>query len=32
MILVDTAYLSCGPINDTSSDVDALARYLKKGR
>ena len=29
-ILVDTAYLSCGLIDD-ASDVDALAKYLKKG-
>ncbi len=29
-ILVDTAYLSCGLLDDAFSDVDALAKYLKK--
>ena len=31
-ILVDTVYLSCGLVDDAFSDVDALAKYLKKGR
>ena len=31
MILVDTAYLSCGLVDDAFSDVDVLAKYLKKG-
>jgi len=30
-ILVDTAYLSCGVVDDSSSDVEALAKFLKKG-
>jgi hypothetical protein len=30
--LVDTACLSCGFVDDAFSDVDALAKYLKKGR
>ncbi len=30
-ILVDTAYLACGLTDDATSEVDALAKFLKKG-
>ncbi len=30
-ILVDTAYLACGMTDDATSEVEALAKFLKKG-